>query len=193
MWSVFSVTYFDNHDQNTLSVNFDEHFKESHEVISFTLSHLNNSLLHSSFYFTISNSLRSRCELLIGDPRGGGARYEPPPPWSKFFHFHAVSVADPGFPRGGGANFPEGGAPTYEFAKFSQKLHEIERFWTPRGGAGPSRPPSPLDPPLTVFCKYLIGFCITNPGSATGFYSLLLKAPNIQQNVDIIAKVIYLK
>ena len=108
MWSVFSVTYFDNHDQNTLSVNFDEHFKESHEVISFTLSHLNNSLLHSRFYFTISNSLRSRCELLIGDPRGGGATYNPPPPWSKFFHFHAVSVADPGFPRGGGANSPEG-------------------------------------------------------------------------------------
>ena len=26
------------------------------------------------------------------------------------------------------------GAPTYDFAKFSQKLHEIERIWTPRGG-----------------------------------------------------------
>ena len=24
-----------------------------------------------------------------------------------------------------------GGAPTYDFAKFSQKLHEIERIWTP--------------------------------------------------------------
>ena len=35
------------------------------------------------------------------------------------------------------------GAPTYEFAKFSQKLHEIERFLDP-GGEGPS----PLDPPL---------------------------------------------
>ena len=29
------------------------------------------------------------------------------------------SVTDPGFPRGGGANPP--GAPTYDFAKFSQK------------------------------------------------------------------------
>ena len=28
-----------------------------------------------------------------------------------------------------------GGAPTYDFAKFSQKLHEIERTWTPGGGA----------------------------------------------------------
>ena len=34
--------------------------------------------------------------------------------------------------RGGGANSP-GGAPTYNFAKFSQKLHEFERIWTPGG------------------------------------------------------------
>ena len=27
------------------------------------------------------------------------------------------------------------GAPTYDFAKFSQKLHEIERIWTLKGGA----------------------------------------------------------
>ena len=40
-----------------------------------------------------------------------------------------LSVADPGFPRGGGTN-PPGEAPTYNFAKFSQKLHEIERIWT---------------------------------------------------------------
>ena len=26
------------------------------------------------------------------------------------------------------------GAPTYNFAKFSKTLHEIERIWTPRGG-----------------------------------------------------------
>ena len=26
------------------------------------------------------------------------------------------------------------GAPTYDFAKFSQKLHEIERIWIPGGG-----------------------------------------------------------
>ena len=41
-------------------------------------------------------------------------------------------VADPGFPRGGGANSP-GGAPTYDFAKISPKLHEIEIIWTPGG------------------------------------------------------------
>ena len=55
-------------------------------------------------------------------------------------------VADPGFPRGGGANSP-GGAPTYDFAKFSQKLHEIERIWTPGGGG--ARPKFYyVDPPL---------------------------------------------
>ena len=63
-------------------------------------------------------------------------------------------VADPGFPRGGGANSP-GGAPTYDFAKISQKLHEIERIWTPAGGVRPLRPP--LDLPLVpVVLLYLL-------------------------------------
>ena len=39
-----------------------------------------------------------------------------------------------------------GGAPTYDFAKFSQKLHEIETIWNPRGRG--ARPSPPLDPPL---------------------------------------------
>ena len=38
-----------------------------------------------------------------------------------------------------GAPTPQG-APTYEFAKFSQKLHEIERIWT-RGGRVSLAPP----------------------------------------------------
>ena len=33
------------------------------------------------------------------------------------------------------------GAQTYDFAKFSQKLYEIERIWAPTGGACPSHPP----------------------------------------------------
>ena len=41
----------------------------------------------------------------------------------------AIAVADPGFPQGGGAN--PWGAPAYDFAKISQKLHEIERIGTP--------------------------------------------------------------
>ena len=50
-----------------------------------------------------------------------------------------LTVADPGFPRGRGANPP--GATTYDFVKFSQKLHEIKRIWTSRdGGVRSSRP-----------------------------------------------------
>ena len=48
------------------------------------------------------------------------------------------AVADPGFPRAG--QLPRR-VPTYDFAKISQKLHEIERIWAPQRGARPSRPP----------------------------------------------------
>ena len=43
------------------------------------------------------------------------------------------AVADPGFPRGGGANSPGGRQHTI-LPNFPPKLHEIERIWTPRGG-----------------------------------------------------------
>ena len=56
------------------------------------------------------------------------------------------TVADPGFPQGGGAN-SWGGAPTYNFAKISRKLHEIERSWMP-GGRGVHVPRAPLNPPM---------------------------------------------
>ena len=39
-----------------------------------------------------------------------------------------------------------GGAPTYDFAKISQKLHEIERIWTPGWGGRPKF--YYVDPPL---------------------------------------------
>ena len=58
-----------------------------------------------------------------------------------------ISVADPGFPRGGGANPKGGGAPTYYLANFSWKLHENEEILGQRGGARIPRAP-PLDPPL---------------------------------------------
>ena len=61
------------------------------------------------------------------------------------FPAFSIAVADPGFPRGGGAN-PKGGAPTYYLANFARKLHEKEEIWGQRGGVRPSRPP--LDPPL---------------------------------------------
>ena len=59
------------------------------------------------------------------------------------------SGADPGFPAGGGANPLGGGAPTYDFAKFCEKLHEIEKIL-----GRPARPP--LNPPLfLLFCTPL--------------------------------------
>ena len=42
------------------------------------------------------------------------------------------------------------GAPTYHFAKFSQKLHEIERIWTPGASLA-----TPLDPPLNSSIHFI--------------------------------------
>ena len=57
------------------------------------------------------------------------------------YHFSGVNAGtDPGFPVGGGAN-PRG-APTYDFAKISEKLHEIEKDWGRRGGRAWRVPPS---------------------------------------------------
>ena len=63
-------------------------------------------------------------------------------------------------------DFPEegaptrGGAPTYDFAKFFQKLHEIERIWTHEGGASlaPLDPPLlvPPDPPMQLLCPQFV-------------------------------------
>ena len=78
-----------------------------------------------------------------------------------------------------------GGVPTYNFAKFSQKLHEIERIWVP-GGHAPLAPP--LDPPLhsvyrgmflwmyvSVWCHFLSG-CLV-PYSLGGL-CLLSRVPS---------------
>ena len=43
--------------------------------------------------------------------------------------------ADPGFPLGGGGPTLQGGSPTYDFFKISQKLHEIEKYLGRGGGA----------------------------------------------------------
>ena len=57
------------------------------------------------------------------------------------------TVADPGFPRGGGTNPP--GEVNIQFAEFSQKLHQIERIWNPGGTFGKIVCWRPLlDPPL---------------------------------------------
>ena len=63
------------------------------------------------------------------------------------------SGADPGFSVGGGTNpGGGGGSPTYDFAKISKKLHEIENILG-RGGAPGAPGVPPLDPPLGML-KY---------------------------------------
>ena len=71
-------------------------------------------------------------------------------------------------------DFPEEGAPTlqageptYDFAKFSQKLHEIERIWTPRGGARPKF--YYVDPPLDWFKNFNKVFTCQNKNVAKLF------------------------
>ena len=51
-----------------------------------------------------------------------------------------MAGTDPGFPVGGGANPPER-MPTYKFARFSQKLHEIKKMGGGGGGARWEHPP----------------------------------------------------
>ena len=82
---------------------------------------------------TYTENIVSVC-VSLGGSRGWRQGRTPPP------------VADPGFPRRGGAN-PRGGAPTYYLTNFSQKLHENEENLTQRGGARPCAPP--LDPPMS--------------------------------------------
>ena len=50
---------------------------------------------------------------------------------------------------------PSGGAPTYDFVKFSQKLHEIEKILGPRG-ARPGGAPL-LDPSLQSSTRTFTG------------------------------------
>ena len=60
-----------------------------------------------------------------------------------------MAGADAGFPVGGGANLREG-APTYDFGKFSEKLHEIEKIWAVGGR-----------PPWTRHCMGPVNFLFT--------------------------------
>ena len=57
------------------------------------------------------------------------------------------------FPEEGAPTPRGGGAPTYDFAKISQKLHEIERIWTPGGGARVPCAPLRSATVNSVYCK----------------------------------------
>ena len=63
-----------------------------------------------------------------------------------FYNQVSIPVADPGFPRRGGANPRGGGRQHTILTNFSQKLHENEENLTQRGGRASLRPP--LDPPM---------------------------------------------
>ena len=63
-----------------------------------------------------------------------------------------ATVADPGFPRGVGANSP-GGGNIWFCHIFPKKLHKLKEFGP--GGARPSRPP--LDPPMMDVHVYTWG------------------------------------
>ena len=62
-----------------------------------------------------------------------------------------ISGADPGFPVGEGANpTGKGRTQTYDFVKFSKKLHEIGNILGRRGEARAGD--TPLDPALHLVC-----------------------------------------
>ena len=57
------------------------------------------------------------------------------------------------------------GAPTYKFARFSQKLHEIKKILVRREGGAPRAPP--LDPPLPPPFVMLVMWPMMHAGKPT--------------------------
>ena len=81
-----------------------------------------------------------------GDEEGGGLIMRKT---TEYARLASSSVADPEFFSEMGLPTPGGqGSQTYDFAKCSQKLHEIERIWALRGGASPKF--YYVDPPLQL-------------------------------------------
>ena len=82
-----------------------------------------------------------------------------------------------------GANSSGGGrgAPTYDFAKCSQKLHEIEIIWTPRGRASLA---PPLDPPMTLFMVLVV--TVTTPLVRNNLWKTLLIIQYLQESAHLI-------
>ena len=70
------------------------------------------------------------------------------------------TVADPGFPRGGGTLVTRGGGgPRYNFIKFSRKLHEIKKHLVARGGGGAGGAPPRS---ATGVCFHLTSIRVVN-------------------------------
>ena len=58
-------------------------------------------------------------------------------------------MADPGFPRGGGANTPAGGGQHTILPNFPKNCMKLKENLDPPGGGTSLAPP--LDPPLMIF------------------------------------------
>ena len=68
---------------------------------------------------------------------------------------NSFTKAAAAFPIRGDANPRGEGAPTYDFAKFSEKLHKLEKILGRRGAPGEP----PLDPPLLYICYSISLIC----------------------------------
>ena len=78
-----------------------------------------------------------------------------------------LPVADPGFPRGGGANHQGGGANLLFGRNFPKSCMKMKEFG-PRGGGHTSLVPPPLDPPMVT-----LRFSIDSPlGRTTSFVAV---------------------
>ena len=69
-----------------------------------------------------------------------------------------VLSGGPRISRRWGRQLSREGAPTYDFAKFSQIMDEIERIWTPGRGGGLASLVPPLDPPLVFSLLLSVSF-----------------------------------
>ena len=79
------------------------------------------------------------------------------------------SGADPGLPVAGGAN-PLGGAPTYDFAQFCEKLHEIEKILG-RGAKHSPPPPKSATAFETLQSAAVVGYIVQGKNTSTKRFS----------------------
>ena len=88
---------------------------------------------------------------------------------------------------------PGGGTPTYDFAKFSPKLHQIERIWTPGRDARPLRPP-PLDPLLVMMLTGIARPGFDSPLRHRIFFRTLIVtySAHCYSNIDLTWRALFL-
>ena len=92
------------------------------------------------------------------------------------------AVADPGFPRGGGAN-SQGGAPTYDFVNFCRKLHENEEILAPGGGRASPAPPLRSATGMLHVHLELFGACVLTVDQSDCRHSAQLYAHVLRGNL----------